>query len=231
MEEGNTLLHLAMHLINLITKESALLLRDRILNSTNLTDGGKTAGSDGKAKKRNKQMLASTDISSEILNAVRNTILANKAVASIAFPKFLYALMANVYDVGDKYSTHVDVPWMGDQFKGWVRADYSFTLFLSSPDSYSGGELVLHGDYPAQIKGNLGQLFLYRSGSPHEVTEVTAGTRVCVVGWIQSFIIDDNIRSACTNLEKLISDLNGFENSASREKAKIILHTLLRTCQ
>lgn len=220
-----------MHTIKLINAESAFLLRDRILSSGNLSDGVKTAGVDGVSKKRNKQLLATDDDSKEILNAVRNAVLKSQTVSMLTFPKFLFALMANVYEVGDRYSLHVDVPWMGDQFKGWVRSDFSFTLFLSSPESYNGGELVLHGDRTLEIKGNAGQLFLYKSGVPHEVREITAGTRVCVVGWIQSFILDDNLRAACTNLENLIRDLHEADNVVHRENAKRILHGLLRSCQ
>jgi PKHD-type hydroxylase len=217
-----------MKLINLIKLESAELLEEKIKISKNLSDGRDTAGHDGANKKKNKQLLPDNDDGKIILSAVREAIMKNREISITCFPKQLYALMANVYDKGDEYQTHVDVPWMGDQFKGWTRADFSFTLFLSDPKSYKGGELNLLSDPPVSVKGLPGQLFLYRSGVPHEVASVKSGRRVCVVGWIQSFIKDDNLRETCTKLEHLIQKLSSKGDQSNRDLAKEALHNLLR---
>jgi PKHD-type hydroxylase len=219
-----------MHkIINLITAESARALEQRILSSKSLSNGIATAGVHGQEKKKNQQLLPSTDDGKVILSAARRAILENSGVQQIVFPKMLSSIMANIYENGDYYAPHVDVPWMGNQEAGWYRADYSFTLFLSDPEAYEGGALNLQLD-GGQISAKLkpGQLILYRSGLMHEVERVTTGRRVAVVGWMQSFLKDDQIRNACTNLERLVASLRSSGDLKNSENAKVILHSLLR---
>lgn len=217
-------------IINLISPESAKELEKRILSSPSLSDGAATAGAHGKMKKKNQQLLPSTDDGKIILSATRKAILENITVQQTVFPKYLSSIMANIYETGDHYKAHVDVPWMGNQEAGWFRADFSFTLFLSDPESYEGGVLNLLSD-GGKISAKLkpGQLVVYRSGLLHEVEEVTAGRRVAIVGWMQSFLKDDQIRSACTGLEKLIFSLRALGDHKNSEDAKVILHSFLRT--
>ena len=89
-----------------------------------------------------------------------------------------------------------------------LRTDLSFTLFLSDPDTYDGGELVIEtaaGDFTA--KPGAGDLVLYPSGSIHEVRPVTRGTRLVVVGWIESRIRDAAARDILFDLDNLKSSL------------------------
>jgi PKHD-type hydroxylase len=87
---------------------------------------------------------------------------------------------------------------------GRLRTDLSFTLFLSDPAAYDGGELVIDtpaGDYTA--KPDAGDLVLYPSGAIHEVRPVTRGTRLACVGWIESSIRDAAARDILFDLENL----------------------------
>src|SRR5699024_7560319 len=52
----------------------------------------------------------------------------------------------------------------------------SMTLFLSEPDEYDGGELVIEDQFGAQqVKLPAGHMVLYPSTSLHQVTPVTRG--------------------------------------------------------
>ena len=53
-------------------------------------------------------------------------------------PKTILGPLFSRYEPGHAYGTHVD-----DALMGGVRTDVSFTLFLSPPESYEGGELVI----------------------------------------------------------------------------------------
>jgi PKHD-type hydroxylase len=85
-----------------------------------------------------------------------------------------------------KYGDHYDsvlIPVPG----GMLRTDLSFTVFLSAPDDYDGGELVINTmGIENRIKLNAGDLYVYPSGLRHRVNEVTRGCRDVAVGWIQS---------------------------------------------
>ena len=68
-----------------------------------------------------------------------------------------------------------------------IRSDLSVTLFLSPPDAYDGGELVVEmalGEQP--IKLDAGEAIVYPSSSMHHVAPVTRGVRYAAVTWVQS---------------------------------------------
>lgn len=74
---------------------------------------------------------------------------------------------------------------------GYVRADVSATLFLSEPDEYDGGELVIDDTFGTHgIKLPAGSIIVYPSSSVHQVTPVTRGQRVACFMFIQSMVRD-----------------------------------------
>jgi PKHD-type hydroxylase len=102
---------------------------------------------------------------------------------------------------GAHYGVHTDAPWMGA-----TRTDLSCTIWLSSPDSYEGGELVIYDDgEKRQFKGNPGQCVIYDCGRPHEVLPVTSGERICAVTWIQSRVRDSQKRRLVSNFRKFLA--------------------------
>jgi PKHD-type hydroxylase len=83
-----------------------------------------------------------------------------------------------------------------------MRADVSFTLFLSGPDEYDAGELVIES--PAgedAVKLNPGSLVAYPSTALHRVNDVTRGSRLAAVGWARSFIRDPAQRELLFDLD------------------------------
>ena len=75
--------------------------------------------------------------------------------------------------------------------EGRIRTDLSYTLFLSDPEDYEGGELVI--DLPGSqqaTKLKAGDAVLYPSTSLHAASPVTDGKRIVCVGWIESLVPD-----------------------------------------
>ena len=101
-------------------------------------------------------------------------------------PKALAPLMFSAYEHGMEYGSHVD-----DALMQGMRTDVSFTLFLSDPESYDGGELVIESAAGEDaVKLAAGSLVAYPSTTLHRVAPVTRGVRLAAVGWARSFVRD-----------------------------------------
>jgi len=86
-----------------------------------------------------------------------------------------------------------------------ARTDLSITLFLSEPDEYDGGELVVEDLYGShEIKLAARDLVLYPASSPHLVAPVTRGMRVASFFWLQSMVRDAHARSMIFDLDTSI---------------------------
>lgn len=80
---------------------------------------------------------------------------------------------------GGKYGKHID------SSPGTVIRKLSFTLQLSEPNSYKGGDLCLYlGDKAEVMSREQGYVALFPSYVLHEVRPVTQGTRYSLVSWI-----------------------------------------------
>ena len=91
---------------------------------------------------------------------------------------------------------------------GQIRTDLSATLFLTEPEEYEGGELLVDDTFGAHsVKLRAGSLVLYPSTSLHRVTPVTRGSRICAFFWIQSLIRDDGQRTLLFDLDMAINRL------------------------
>ena len=78
------------------------------------------------------------------------------------------------------YGKHLDI---GNNYP--KHRKLSFSVQLSDPESYEGGDLVLHyGNDPVVAHRTRGTLILFTSWLLHEVTPVTKGVRHSLVGWI-----------------------------------------------
>ena len=91
---------------------------------------------------------------------------------SAAIPKQIFPPLFNRYAAGNYFGEHVDNAIRGDTLTGLrIRTDISVTLFLSEPDEYDGGELLVDDYYGShRIKLPAGHLVLYPATSLHMVT-------------------------------------------------------------
>lgn len=130
---------------------------------------------------------------------------------SAALPRRIYPPLFNRYSGGQSFGYHVDNAVRYDRSRGGadpVRTDVSATLFLSDPESYDGGELVIEDTYGTQsVKLPAGHLVIYPGTSLHKVMPVTRGTRVASFFWIQSMLRNDAQRRLLFELDVSIRRL------------------------
>jgi PKHD-type hydroxylase len=166
------------------------------------SDGRGTAVGRARAVKNNEQALASGPAKG-VLDTLANAILAHETVRSAAQPERFARIMMNRYGEGMEYGAHVDAPYIDG-----VRTDLSFTLFISGPDDYDGGDLIIDSaGAEDSIRLAAGSLVLYPSTSLHRVTKVTRGARVACIGWIKSRIRAPEDRAALFDLDRIGTDL------------------------
>jgi PKHD-type hydroxylase len=179
------------------------------MDSVSWEDGRSTAGAQSAMVKRNEQLPPDSPLSRRLGEEVIKAITANPLFISAAVPLRIFPPLFNRYGVGQHFGLHVDNSVRGDQLTGLrIRTDLSVTLFLSEPDDYDGGELVVEDHYSAQrIKLPAGHLVLYPATSLHAVTAITRGTRVASFFWLQSMIRDEATRRMIFDLDSAIQGL------------------------
>lgn len=159
--------------------------------------GSSTAGWAARSVKNNLQAADEADTRA-ILEMVGKRLREHALIRSAARPKEWVRLTLSRYDSSMAYGTHVD-----NAFIEGRRTDCSFTLFLSAPDDYDGGELVLEETAGERaFKLDAGDLLLYPSTTLHRVAPVTRGSRLVVVGWITSRVRDAGQREILFDIER-----------------------------
>jgi PKHD-type hydroxylase len=195
-------------------------------------DGRSTAGSQSVMVKKNEQLPPNGDIARRLGEAVVKALVANPLFVSAAIPKQIFPPLFNRYGVGQHFGVHVDNAVRGDHLTGArIRTDLSVTLFLSEPDEYDGGELIVEDYYGShRVKLPAGHLVLYPASSLHTVTPVTRGIRVASFFWLQSMIRDGHARSLIFDLDGAIQGLVGRLGRNDPELVKLtgIYHNLIR---
>lgn len=172
-------------------------------------DGRATAGRYAREVKRNDQAAASPDLDA-VLAKVDKSLHGNELFAAAARPRRLVRLLLSRYSGGQEYGTHVD-----DAIMNGARTDLSFTLFLSDPDAYDGGALVVEDPIEERaIRLGPGDLVLYPSTMLHRVEPVTRGERLAIVGWAQSWIRDAAQREILFDLERSVREVHGAQGKS-----------------
>lgn len=146
-------------------------------------DGKSTAGWHSAVVKSNEQAAASATLDL-LRDELSKALTANPVFAAAVRPKAMTRLLISKTSNGGHYGTHVDSPMMGG-----VRTDVSFTLFLSDPADYDGGELIIESAAGEDgYKLPAGSVVVYPSTTLHRVAPVTRGERFVAAGWAQSYI-------------------------------------------
>lgn len=195
------------------------------------TDGRITAGHQSAQVKRNLQIPESSPVASELQSQVLEALKKSAHFVSAVLPKEIFPPLFNRYDEGMSFGSHVDnairvTPQTGMQ----LRTDVSATLFLSDPDSYEGGELVVEDTFGTHaIKLPAGDLVIYPSSSLHHVTEVTRGSRLASFFWVQSLVRDASRRAILFDLDLAVIQLRGQAGAAQTSVLLTgVYHNLLR---
>ncbi|MBR0680462.1 Fe2+-dependent dioxygenase [Roseomonas eburnea] len=182
-----------VHIPNVLTAEEVALCRQR-LEAAEWVDGRVTAGDQSAKVKHNLQVPENSPTARELGDIVLRALARSPIFASAALPLHVYPPMFNRYDVGMTFNTHVDNAIRNVSGRR-MRTDVSSTLFLSAPEEYDGGELVIEDTYGAQaVKLPAGDMIVYPATSLHRVNAVTRGSRWASFFWTQSMIEDDRQR-------------------------------------
>jgi PKHD-type hydroxylase len=193
----------------LLTKDQIAALRGRIDNA-DWVDGNETSGHQSGRAKDNEQLPEFSDLAQAEGQRVLEILQKNPLFISAALPARIYAPLFNRYAGGQSFGAHVDNAIRrrrGTDFR--IRTDLSATLFLSEPEDYEGGELIIEDTFGVhEVKLAAGDMILYPSSSLHRVAAVTAGRRVAAVWWVQSLVRDDAARTLLFDMDLAIRALS-----------------------
>lgn len=182
----------------------------RLLDESNWVDGRVTAGPQSGRVKNNMQLPEDHPAAREMGELILAALERNPLFMAGALPARVFPPLFNRYAGGQSFGNHVDNAIR--QVSGTphrIRTDLSATLFLTGPDEYEGGELVVEDTYGAhRVKLPAGHLILYPSTSLHHVRPVTDGARICSFFWIQSMVRDDGERTLMFDLDMAIQRLS-----------------------
>lgn len=188
-----------------LTKEEVAHCRS-VLEGTQWVDGKITAGAQSALAKHNLQVPEDAPQARALQDIILRALGRSQGFNSAAVPFRVFPPLFNRYDVGMKFGAHVDnaIRFIaGPNIR--VRTDLSATLFLTGPDEYDGGELVIEDTYGTQsVKFAAGDMVLYPATSLHRVEEITRGSRWASFFWIQSMVKDDGGRALLYQLDQSI---------------------------
>jgi len=197
-----------IHIPEILSKSEVNDFRLR-LQQTEWVDGKATVGAQGALVKKNRQIAIDDPVARELGEIILKKLYANPIFMAAALPLRIVPPLFNAYSGGEHYGFHIDgaIRLLPNSNLS-LRTDVSSTLFLSEPEEYQGGELIVQDTYGShEVKLPAGDLILYPSSSLHQVSPVTEGERVCSFFWTQSMVRDDWKRSMLYELDCNIQSL------------------------
>lgn len=151
--------------------------------------------------KQNLQVAQSDPANAQPSSLIRDALFRHPDMRGLAFPKRMAMPTISRYEPGMRYGWHMDEAFFASQPP--MRSDLSCTLFLSDPESYEGGELMISiGQQLLSCKLAAGDAVIYPSTTIHQVAPVTRGVRLVGITWIQSFIPDPQQRELLQQVEE-----------------------------
>jgi PKHD-type hydroxylase len=206
----------------------------RTMDAADWEDGRSTAGAQSAMVKRNEQLPPDGDVARKLGQRIIQALTKSPLFLSAAIPLQIFPPLFNRYAASSAhhFGIHVDNAVRGDPLTGLrIRTDLSITLFLSEPEDYEGGALVIEDTYGShEVKLPAGDAVLYPSSSLHMVTPVTRGVRVASFFWMQSMIRDAHARSMIFDLDTAIQSLTERLGRDDPEAVRLtgIYHNLIR---
>lgn len=212
------------------TKDQVRQIRD-ILAAAPYEAQKKTGTSQGEARgfiKNNLQVPPGQPEVRPAAELISRTLLNHRDFGAIAVPRKL-RLLFNRYDAGMFYEAHVDAALMPHGKGEIARNDMSFTVFLSEPEEYQGGDFVIDLPYgERRIREPAGNVILYSADTLHGVEEVREGARWAVVGWIESYIKDPFDRELHHDMTRLMQDIAALGDTDVKRRFEGVRERLLR---
>src|SRR5580692_8125992 len=132
---------------NVLSKDDVADFRC-IMDGCAWEDGRSTAGAQSALVKKNEQLPPNGELARKLGERVLVALAANPLFISAAIPLRIFPPLFNRYGEGQHFGVHVDNAVRGDPLTGLrIRTDLSVTLFLSEPEDYDGGELIVEDYY------------------------------------------------------------------------------------
>ncbi len=193
-----------------LSQEQVAHMRE-VLAQTDWVDGKVTAGAQSAGAKHNLQVPENSPQARALGEIILTALGQNERFTSSALARRVFPPLFNRYDAGMGFDAHIDnaIRFVkGANIR--VRTDISATLFLTDPQDYEGGELVIEDTFGTHaVKLPAGDLVVYSATSRHHVTPVTRGSRWSSFFWIQSMIRDEAARAMLFELDGAIQGLRG----------------------
>jgi len=211
--------------------DTAALQRAReLLAAASWQDGRATAGAQAAGVKRNEQLPSNSEQSQALQTLVLQALEKHPLFFSAALPKRVLPPLFNRYaGASNHYGRHVDqaIRYLPGGLQR-VRTDISCTLFLSDPDDYDGGELVID-DAGQRVKLPAGDMVLYAGTSVHAVEPVTRGQRLACFFWVESMVRSAEQRRLLFDLDMALMRLRDRHGESDETVALTgTYHNLLR---
>jgi len=179
---------------------------NQVMDRAAWVDGRVTAGYQSGQVKHNLQLPEDSPAARELGEIVLAALPQNALFVSASLPRRIFPPLFNRYEAGMNFGPHIDTALRGGNAP--IRTDLSATLFLSSPEDYDGGELIVDDTYGCHsVKLPAGHMVLYPATSLHRVAPITRGARRSCFFWVQSFIRDDVKRALLFDLDVTIQRL------------------------
>jgi PKHD-type hydroxylase len=219
------------HIPAVLSAEAVMQIGDR-LAAAPWNDGRVTAGSQSGAVKQNLQLPEESIEAKALGERVLHALDRSPHFISAALPARVYPPLFNKYAPGMGFGPHIDNAIRsvaGTRHR--IRTDISATLFLSAPESYDGGELVVEGTYGTQsVKLAAGDMVLYPATSLHQVMPVTRGERLAAFFWVQSMVQDDAERTMLFQLDGAIQSLGALLDANHLDVLRLtgLYHNMVR---
>jgi PKHD-type hydroxylase len=201
-----------------VLKPDELKLARAWLAEAPFVDGKLSAGAAARRVKQNEERDRGAAGVERLDQLVMGALTRHPLYRNGALPVHAASPMYARYRPGMTYGEHLDDPIMGT---GGVlyRSDVAVTVFLSSPEEYEGGELVISTAAGEQtVKAASGGAVLYPASTIHRVNPVTRGERLVAVTWVQSLVRDPARRELLYGLnlarEKLLASAPEAEETA-----------------
>ncbi len=217
-----------IHIPGLLNEQQVARCRE-VMTRAAWVDGRVTAGHQSAQVKHNLQLPENAAEAGELGDMVMDALGRSNLFMSAVLPKQVFPPLFNRYDAGMKFGAHVDnAIRAGNGVR--IRTDVSSTLFISSPEDYDGGELVVQDTYGEHtVKLPAGDMIVYPATSLHNVTPITRGSRIASFFWTQSMIRDESKRQLLFDMDMAIIKLNrDHPGHESTVELTAVYHNLLR---
>ena len=219
------------HIPNVLSKEQVQYFRAE-MDKVEWVNGKVTAGTLSATVKQNQQLAEDHPLTHHLSTLLLESLGHHALFLSAAIPLDIIPPLFNRYENNQAFGFHVDNSIR--RIRGTnqrLRTDLSCTVFLSEPEEYAGGELVIEDTYGYhEVKLPAGDMILYPSTSLHEVTAITAGCRVASFFWVQSMVRDEADRHMLFQLDQTVQNLRVELGDQHQEVIKLtsLYHNLMR---